>query len=254
MESKEYLAGFRIIQAPDLDVALKLAAEGSKHGRSSCGRSWASEPGRRPGGDLQNGMPAGRRRREGDADVEVVADESSRTELVASLDEIAREVAWRMLAAALEASVKAYLTAFVGERDDDACWLVVPNGHARTRQLITVAGAIDMYTPVWTIGGSMTSPVSGYAITGYTSATGVRARPGCYVDNALAAGFQPEDSDDTLSRRIHLAFRVVDRFLVTFAFLADRRPGVRAITTRLSADSWIPATQSRRRVDPGRTR
>jgi hypothetical protein len=31
VESKEYLAGFWIIEAADLDVALKLAAEGSKH-------------------------------------------------------------------------------------------------------------------------------------------------------------------------------------------------------------------------------
>jgi len=31
LESKEYFAGFWIIEAPDLDVALKLAAEGSKH-------------------------------------------------------------------------------------------------------------------------------------------------------------------------------------------------------------------------------
>jgi hypothetical protein len=31
VESKEYLAGFWIISAPDLDVALKLAAEGSRH-------------------------------------------------------------------------------------------------------------------------------------------------------------------------------------------------------------------------------
>ena len=30
VESKEYLAGFWIIQAPDLDVALRLAAQGSK--------------------------------------------------------------------------------------------------------------------------------------------------------------------------------------------------------------------------------
>ena len=30
VESKEYLAGFWIIKAPDLDVALELAAEGSK--------------------------------------------------------------------------------------------------------------------------------------------------------------------------------------------------------------------------------
>ena len=31
VESKEYLAGFWVIEAADLDVALKLAAEGSKH-------------------------------------------------------------------------------------------------------------------------------------------------------------------------------------------------------------------------------
>jgi hypothetical protein len=31
LESKEHLAGFWIIEAADLDVALKLATEGSKH-------------------------------------------------------------------------------------------------------------------------------------------------------------------------------------------------------------------------------
>ena len=31
VESKEYLAGFWIIEAPDLDAALKLATEGSRH-------------------------------------------------------------------------------------------------------------------------------------------------------------------------------------------------------------------------------
>lgn len=31
LESKEHFAGFWIITAPDLDVALRLAAEGSKH-------------------------------------------------------------------------------------------------------------------------------------------------------------------------------------------------------------------------------
>ncbi len=30
LESKEYLVGFWVIEAPDLDVALKLAADGSK--------------------------------------------------------------------------------------------------------------------------------------------------------------------------------------------------------------------------------
>jgi hypothetical protein len=32
LESKEYLAGFWIIEAPDLDVALELATEGSRAG------------------------------------------------------------------------------------------------------------------------------------------------------------------------------------------------------------------------------
>ncbi|MGX7674020.1 YciI family protein [Plantactinospora sp. DSM 117369] len=31
LESKEYIGGFWIIEAPDLDVALRLAALGSKH-------------------------------------------------------------------------------------------------------------------------------------------------------------------------------------------------------------------------------
>ena len=40
LESKEYLAGFWIIEAPDLDVALALAAEGSK----SCNRKLEVRP------------------------------------------------------------------------------------------------------------------------------------------------------------------------------------------------------------------
>jgi hypothetical protein len=40
LESKEYLAGFWIIEAPNLDVALKLAAEGSK----SCNRKVEVRP------------------------------------------------------------------------------------------------------------------------------------------------------------------------------------------------------------------
>jgi hypothetical protein len=40
LESKEYVAGFWIIEAPDLDVALKLAGEGSK----SCNRKVEVRP------------------------------------------------------------------------------------------------------------------------------------------------------------------------------------------------------------------
>lgn len=31
LESKEYIAGFWVVEAPHLDVALRLASEGSKH-------------------------------------------------------------------------------------------------------------------------------------------------------------------------------------------------------------------------------
>jgi hypothetical protein len=40
LESKEYICGFWIIEAPDLDVALKLAADGSK----SCNRKVEVRP------------------------------------------------------------------------------------------------------------------------------------------------------------------------------------------------------------------
>jgi hypothetical protein len=40
LESKEYIVGFWIIEAPDLDVALKLAAEGSK----ACNRKLEVRP------------------------------------------------------------------------------------------------------------------------------------------------------------------------------------------------------------------
>lgn len=40
LESKEFLAGFWIIEAPDLDVALKLAVEGS----SACNRKIELRP------------------------------------------------------------------------------------------------------------------------------------------------------------------------------------------------------------------
>jgi putative transposase len=77
----------------------------------------------------------------------VVADESNRAELAASLDEIVREGARRMLAAALEAEVEAYIAAFAGERDEDGRRLVVRNGHARPQQVTTVAGAIEVSAP-----------------------------------------------------------------------------------------------------------
>jgi putative transposase len=77
----------------------------------------------------------------------VVADEAVRAGLLLDLDELAREGARRMLAAALEAEVDAYLAAYAAERDERGRRLVVRNGHARQREVATVAGAIPVRAP-----------------------------------------------------------------------------------------------------------
>jgi transposase-like protein len=77
----------------------------------------------------------------------VVADEPARDELTAELDEIVREGARRMLAAALEAEVEAYLARFVDHVDEQGRRLVVRNGHARPRPVTTAAGAIELAAP-----------------------------------------------------------------------------------------------------------
>jgi putative transposase len=77
----------------------------------------------------------------------VVADEAAGSELHADLDELARQGARRMLAAALEAEVDDYLAAHAGERDQGGRRLVVRNGHARQREVTTVAGSIPVRAP-----------------------------------------------------------------------------------------------------------
>jgi transposase-like protein len=77
----------------------------------------------------------------------VVADEAVREDLAASLDEIVREGARRMLAAALEAEVAAYIAAHAGERDEQGRRLVVRNGHARPREVTTAAGVMEVSAP-----------------------------------------------------------------------------------------------------------
>ena len=60
------------------------------------------------------------------------------------LDEIVREGARRMLAAALEAEVAAYVEAHADERDERGRRLVVRNGHAEPRSITTGAGPIEI--------------------------------------------------------------------------------------------------------------
>jgi putative transposase len=77
----------------------------------------------------------------------VATDAQTHDELRLDLDQLVREGARRMLAAALEAEVDDYLAAHAAERDEGGRRLVVRNGHARQRQVTTAAGAIPVRAP-----------------------------------------------------------------------------------------------------------
>jgi putative transposase len=77
----------------------------------------------------------------------VLTDESTREELSSTLDEICREGARRMLAAALELEVDEHLAVLRGEVDENGRRLVVRNGHARPRTITTAAGAVGIRAP-----------------------------------------------------------------------------------------------------------
>jgi putative transposase len=64
-----------------------------------------------------------------------------------SLDELAREGARRMIAAALEAEVDEYIERFVAEVGGDGRRLVVRNGRARERKLTVGSGTVPIRAP-----------------------------------------------------------------------------------------------------------
>ena len=80
----------------------------------------------------------------------VATDAQAHDELCLDLDELVREGARRMLAAALEAEVDAYLAAHVVERDEGGRRLVVRNGHARQRRVTTARGRWRCARRGWT--------------------------------------------------------------------------------------------------------
>ena len=63
------------------------------------------------------------------------------------LDEIVRDGARQMLAAALAAEVAAYIDAHAGEVDEHGRRLVVRNGYHRQREVLTAAGAVTVTAP-----------------------------------------------------------------------------------------------------------
>ncbi|WP_346105688.1 IS256 family transposase [Nonomuraea maheshkhaliensis] len=76
------------------------------------------------------------------------ADDGNPTSASSSLiDQIVREGARKMLAAALQAEVDTYIAAFADERDEAGRRLVVRNGYHQPREMLTAAGAIEVKAP-----------------------------------------------------------------------------------------------------------
>ncbi|MDD7942565.1 IS256 family transposase [Actinomycetospora lutea] len=63
------------------------------------------------------------------------------------IDEIVRDGARRMLAAALQAEVDDYIAQFSDQRDEAGRRLVVRNGSHRPREVMTAAGAVEVVAP-----------------------------------------------------------------------------------------------------------
>jgi hypothetical protein len=80
--------------------------------------------------------------REGMSVLSVVNDDSS-----SLINEIVREGARRMLAAALEAEVNAYIAELADQRDERGRRLVVRNGYHQPRKVTTAAGAVEVKAP-----------------------------------------------------------------------------------------------------------
>jgi transposase-like protein len=80
-------------------------------------------------------------------DVRTLHVESNDEGVGVALDELAREGARRMIAAALEAEVDDYVASFVGEVDEDGHRLVVRNGRARERRLTVGSGTVPIRAP-----------------------------------------------------------------------------------------------------------
>ncbi len=78
---------------------------------------------------------------------ELPACDSAPTDSSSLIDQILREGARKMLAAALQAEVDAYIATFADERDEAGRRLVVRNGHHQPRELLTGVGAIEVKAP-----------------------------------------------------------------------------------------------------------
>ena len=80
-------------------------------------------------------------------DAEAANDNGSANASRSVLDEIVRDGARQMLAAALQAEVAAYIDAHADQLDEAGRRLVVRNGHHLEREVVTAAGAVPVRAP-----------------------------------------------------------------------------------------------------------
>jgi transposase-like protein len=69
------------------------------------------------------------------------------TETGSLIDDIVREGARRMPAAALEAEVNAYIAELAEQHDENGRRLVVRNGYHQPRKVTTAAGVVEVKAP-----------------------------------------------------------------------------------------------------------
>ncbi len=80
-------------------------------------------------------------------DVRTLPIPESSEEFAIALDDLAREGARRMIAAALSAEADEYVARFAGELDDDGHRLVVRNGRAGERKVTVGSGTVPVRAP-----------------------------------------------------------------------------------------------------------
>ena len=80
-------------------------------------------------------------------DVRTLSLPESSEEITIALDELAREGARRMIAAALRAEADEYVERFADELDEDGHCLVVRNGRARERKVTVGSGTVPVRAP-----------------------------------------------------------------------------------------------------------
>ena len=165
------------------------------------------------------------------------------------IDQIVRDGARQMLAAALQAEVAAYIDQFAGLRDENGRRMVVRNGTAEPRTVLTSAGAVEVTAP--RVNDKRADPATGEALVTIVGAVNHRACcPGCHPhDPVQVFGFVERDEgravgdDQVLARAADLADEAAlhSGFQVDGGLVEDRDPARAAVQERAEDERFLYA-------------